>query len=190
MVTDATIVQPERAPDIAMQRSKDHASDDRAATPALRLEEFLPYRLNVLAALASEALSRIYRERHGISVPEWRVLATLGQYGRLTARDIGAHSHMHKTKVSRAVADLEARRLVIRTVSREDRREAHLSLTAKGRRVYCDLVPEALAFGRVLEEGLSAGERRALDKAITTLTRRAADLHTGGNSGNREVEGT
>lgn len=162
-----------------MQRSKDHDPDD-GAIPALRLEAFLPYRLNVLAALASEALSRIYRERHRISIPEWRVLATLGQFGRLTARDIGTHSHMHKTKVSRAVADLEARRLVSRTASREDRREAHLSLTAKGRAIYRDLVPEALAFGRALEEGLSAAECRALDKAITALTRRAAQLHGAG----------
>lgn len=173
-----------------MQRSKHLEAEDSATMPGLRLETFLPYRLNVLAALASEALSRVYRERHGISIPEWRVLATLGQFGRLTARDIGTHSHMHKTKVSRAVADLEARRFVARAASREDRREAHLSLTAKGRRVYRDLVPDALAFGRALEEGLSAGERRALDKVIATLTRRAADLHAGGNSGNREDDGT
>lgn len=186
MVTHATIVRSDRAPDIAMQRSKEHPSDHVAASPSLRLETFLPYRLNVLAALASEALSRIYRDRHGIAVPEWRVLATLGQYGRLTARDIGAHSHMHKTKVSRAVADLEARRLLTRTASRDDRREAHLSLTAKGVRVYRDLVPDALAFARALEESLSAAERRALDKAITALTSRAAALHAGTPDADRE----
>lgn len=175
-----------------MQRSKDHAADDVVAAdvvvgPALRLEAFLPYRLNVLAALASEALSRVYRDRHGISIPEWRVLATLGQLGRLTARDIGAHSRMHKTKVSRAVADLEARRLVLRTASRVDRREANLSLTAKGLAIYRDLVPEALAFGRALEAGLSGAERRALDKVITALTLRAAQLHAGGQLAQRPV---
>lgn len=173
-----------------MQRRTDRDLDDVAAVPSLRLEAFLPYRLNVLAALASEALSRIYRDRHGISIPEWRVLATLGQYGRLTARDIGAHSRMHKTKVSRAVADLEARRLLTRTASRDDRREAYLSLSAKGLRVYRDLVPDALAFARALEEALSATERRTLDKAITALTRRAADLHAGGREPEREDDGT
>src|SRR6185503_18249204 len=70
----------------------------------LKLEQFLPYRLNVVASLVSQALSRIYAERYGIGVPEWRVLVTLGQYGMMTGKTIGGYSHMHKTKVSRAVA--------------------------------------------------------------------------------------
>ena len=78
---------------------------------ALKLEEFLPYRLNVCASLVSHALSRIYADRYRIGVPEWRVLVTLGQFGAMTAKAIGAHSHMHKTKVSRAVALLERRKL-------------------------------------------------------------------------------
>ena len=47
----------------------------------------------------------------------------------MTAKAIGAHTHMHKTKVSRAVALLEKRRLVARRANREDMREAFLSLT-------------------------------------------------------------
>src|SRR5213593_3192311 len=90
----------------------------------LKLEEFLLYRLNVVASLASQALSRIYAERYGIGVPEWRVLVTLGQYGAMTGKQIGAHSHMHKTKVSRAVTQLEKRKLLIRRANRADLREA------------------------------------------------------------------
>src|SRR5215216_1296910 len=102
----------------------------------LKLEEFLPYRLNVAAALASQALSRIYSERYGIGIPEWRVLVTLGQYGSMTGKAVGAHSHMHKTKVSRAVALLEKRKYVARRSNREDMREAFLSLTPAGRDIY------------------------------------------------------
>ena len=36
----------------------------------LKLEQFLPYRLNVLASVVSLALSRIYAERYNIGVPE------------------------------------------------------------------------------------------------------------------------
>src|SRR5208337_1203782 len=86
--------------------------------PPLKLEEFLPYRLNVLASLVSQALSRIYAKRYGIGVPEWRLLVTLGQYGVMTGKAVGAHSHMHKTKVSRAVALLEGRKLVVRRANR------------------------------------------------------------------------
>jgi hypothetical protein len=52
----------------------------------LKLEEFLPYRLNVCASLISHALSRIYAERYKIGNPEWRVLVTLGQFGTMTAK--------------------------------------------------------------------------------------------------------
>jgi hypothetical protein len=96
----------------------------QAGQVALKLEEFLPYRLNVCASLVAQALSRIYTERHKIGVPEWRVLVTLGQYGMMTAKAIGNHSHMHKTKVSRAVALLERRKLVARRAKRADLREA------------------------------------------------------------------
>ena len=71
--------------------------------PLLRLEEFLPHRLNVLSSLVSQALTRVYG-RYGIGIPEWRVLVTLGENGVLTGKVVGAQTHMHKTKVSRAVA--------------------------------------------------------------------------------------
>ena len=55
---------------------------------ALKLDEFLPYRLNVCASVVSHA----YAERYKIGVPEWRVLVTLGQFGAMTAKAIGTHS--------------------------------------------------------------------------------------------------
>jgi DNA-binding MarR family transcriptional regulator len=143
---------------------------------ALRLEEFLPYRLNVCASLVSAALSRIYAERYKIGVPEWRVLVTLGQFGMMTAKAIGSHSQMHKTKVSRAVAMLERRRLVTRRTNRADLREAFLSLTPAGRDIYGELAPIALDFARQLLETVDPADRAALDRAVKKLTERAAQL--------------
>ena len=142
--------------------------------PALKLEEFLPYRLNVCASLVSQALSRIYAERYKIGVPEWRVLVTLGQFGMMTAKAIGIHSHMHKTKVSRAVALLERRKLVTRRANRADLREAFLSLTPAGRDIYGELAPIALDFARQLMETVDAADRAALDRALKKLTERSA----------------
>ena len=69
----------------------------------LELESFLPYRLNRLAESVSREFSKIYRDCFGLTRPEWRTLATLGEFGTITATAIGEHSSMHKTKVSRAV---------------------------------------------------------------------------------------
>lgn len=142
----------------------------------LRLEDFLPYRLNVVANLVSQALSRVYAERYGIGVPEWRVLVTLGQYEAMTGKQIGAHSHMHKTKVSRAVALLEKRKLLGRQINRADMREAFLSLTPAGRAVYQDLAPVALDFAKRLSEVIDPDDRTAFDRALKKLTERSAIL--------------
>jgi DNA-binding MarR family transcriptional regulator len=142
----------------------------------LKLEQFLPYRLNVLASLVSQALSRIYAERYGIGVPEWRVLVTLGQYGVMTAKAIGGHSHMHKTKVSRAVALLERRKLLARRTNREDMRESFLSLTPAGRAMYEELAPIAEAFARRFIEAVDEPDRSVFERVVQQLTENAARL--------------
>jgi DNA-binding MarR family transcriptional regulator len=83
---------------------------------------------------------------------------------------------MHKTKVSRAVALLERRKLVTRRANKADLREAFLSLTPAGRDIYTELAPTALDFARKLLETVDAGDRAALDRAITKLTERSAQL--------------
>ena len=71
----------------------------------------------------------------------------------MSAKEIGRHSAMHKTKVSRAVRALEERRWLRRRPSAEDRREEILTLTAQGEKAYRQIVPKALAFERhILDE--------------------------------------
>src|ERR1700675_4097543 len=115
-----------------------HAASAPGDAALLKLEDFLPHRLNVLSSLVSQALTRVYGQ-HGIGIPEWRVLVTLGQFGVMTGKAIGARTHMHKTKVSRAVAQLERRKYLPRRANRDDLREAFLSLTPTGRAVYQEL---------------------------------------------------
>jgi DNA-binding MarR family transcriptional regulator len=159
----------------------------QAAVATLKLEDFLPYRLNVVASLTSQALSRVYGERYGIGVPEWRVLVTLGQFGTMTGKAIGAHSHMHKTKVSRAVAVLEKRKLLARRTNREDLRESFLSLTAAGSAIYHDLAPVALDFARRLADAIEPADRMAFERAVDRLTERAATLAAEASKSKREV---
>lgn len=165
---------------MAVQRAME--SDNREPSPAaaeqapLKLEQFLPYRLNVVASLVSQALSRVYARRYRIGVPEWRVLVTLGQYGVMTGKAIGAHTHMHKTKVSRAVALLEKRKLVARRANRADMRESFLSLTGSGRAIYEELAPHALDFAERLTDILTPSDREAFNRALQQIIDRSAQL--------------
>jgi DNA-binding MarR family transcriptional regulator len=119
----------------------------------LQLEQFLPYRLNRIASAVSLDFRSVYGPHHDLTIPEWRVLATLGQFEEISAKAIGQHSSMHKTKVSRAVRALEERRWLRRRESEEDRREEILTLTPLGQKIYRDIVPKAVAFERrILDE--------------------------------------
>lgn len=135
----------------------------------LELENFLPYRLNRLADAVSREFSAIYRKRHGLTRPEWRLVATLGQFGTMTATEIGHHSAMHKTKVSRAVASLETRRWVTREQSADDRRVEHLTLTHSGRAVYLDMVPIAREFEQRLWQDIDPARRAEFESGLERL---------------------
>ena len=140
-----------------------------SARALLRLPQFVPFRLNRLAGAVSEHLAAIYRGRFGLEVPEWRVMATVGQERGCTAQFIAASTRMHKTRVSRAIAQLRDRGLLERAASSTDRRELQLRLSAAGRRMYAQLVPLALAREEELLGALSAGERRAFLGALERL---------------------
>ena len=141
----------------------------REGPPILDLETFLPYRLNRLAEDVSREFWKLYGERHGLTRPEWRALVTLGQFGTATATAIGAHSAMHKTKVSRAVAGLEKRRWLERRTDAVDRRVEHLALTAAGGAAYRELVPVARAFEAALLDRLDEERRASLLRDIAAL---------------------
>lgn len=139
------------------------------ASDALELENFLPYRLNRLADAFSRDFSRIYKDRFGLTRPEWRLLATLGQYGTMTATAVGQHSSMHKTKVSRAVTELERRRWLSRAENPLDRRIDNLTLTRAGMEAYRDLVPLAHGYEESLLASLSTADRKRLLDGLAIL---------------------
>jgi DNA-binding MarR family transcriptional regulator len=150
-------------------------ADAPAQAPLLKLEDFLPHRLNVLSSLVSQALTQVYGS-FSIGIPEWRVLVILGENGVMTGKAIGAQTHMHKTKVSRAVAQLEERKFIARRANRADLRESFLTLTPAGRSVYEELAPRALDFMNQLSAVVDPADRPAFDRAMGELTRRSAEL--------------
>lgn len=135
----------------------------------LELETFLPYRLYHLADEVSREFSRIYKDRFGLTRPEWRTLAGLGQHGTMTATALGEQSAMHKTKVSRAVAELERRRWLVRRTDEKDRRVEHLTLTKAGFAAYREMVPLAKAFEQNLLGRMKDGEGKRLLEDLLAL---------------------
>jgi DNA-binding MarR family transcriptional regulator len=140
------------------------------AEPAtLELERFLPYRLSVLSNTISQAIAREYAERFDLSVTEWRVIAVLGRSSGLSAVEVAERTAMDKVAVSRAVNRLIDVGRLRREVHGRDRRRSVLALTAKGRKVYDQVAPRALAYERRLVKLLDPDEQRMLDRILAKL---------------------
>ena len=127
----------------------------------LDLFKFVPFRLNRLAAEVSDALAVEYRQRHGLDIPGWRVLATLGfRKEACSAQYIAECTRTHKSTISRAVTALMQAQIVERVENANDRREFRLRLTRKGRALYEELFPRLLRREQEILSCLSAQERR------------------------------
>ena len=136
-----------------------------------RLEDFLPYRLSVAANRISRVFARRYSGHFGLSIPEWRVLATIGRFGTLSPSAVGEWTAMDKVKVSRAAASLVARGLLRQLPDPNDGRGRLLRLTRKGASVHKGVVPLARELEASLAQGMGRSEWAALNRALVRLNR-------------------
>lgn len=151
-----------------------------AGADTFALERFVPYRLSVLTNILSRAIGRIYGQRFGLTIPEWRVMAVLGRFAPLSANEVCERTQMDKVRVSRAVARLRNAKLVEHAVDGADRRRSALRLSAAGRKIHAAIVPLAKAKEAEFLAGLPEADRQALDRLITRLTDRARVLDRDG----------
>lgn len=122
--------------------------------------DFFPFVLNRLAERMCLHVGATYLKKHGLTIPEWRVLANLAVASRMSARDIGVRANMEKSKVSRAIKSLSERKLLAQHVAADDRRSKNLKLTAKGKRLYEAVLPELLDWEANMLEGMSASRKK------------------------------
>ena len=132
------------------------------------LDEFLPYRISVLASRLSRNLEAKYYALFGISVPEWRIVAHLSQVDSASMREIKERVDLHKSRVSRAARKLEAAGYICRTMNGADRRMVDLSLTAKGLDMMNELLPTISQFQAELNDQLG-DDNRAFRSGLSKL---------------------
>lgn len=155
----------------------DAAAADTAETNAtLDLGHWLPARCSVIANRVSACLESMYGERFGLSVPGWRIMANLGRYAPLSAKEVTERTAMNHVQVTRAVDQMEAVGLVSRKADPADRRRVELRLTRKGAAAYAEIVPLARAIEEALLTGLTGPERAMLDKLSARVEARAEEV--------------
>lgn len=146
------------------------------AIPKLTLADFLPYQLSITTNAVSDLIARSYQGRFGLKIPEWRVMAVLGERASVTQRDLVLATAMDKVTVNRASKALVERGLLGRAPNETDGRSHHLALTQLGRELYDQIVPLALSVEVELEKVLTAEEAQILSGMLERLRTKAANI--------------
>ena len=144
--------------------------------PTVPLSSFLPYQLSLTSNAVSGRIAQEYRSRFGLSVPEWRVMAVLGDAGPLTQRDLTQRTLMDKVAVNRACKVLEDRDLASRRPNEQDGRSHLLSLTEEGEKVHSQIMPLAKEMERRMFGCFDASEEAAFRDLLARVQSQVNDL--------------
>jgi DNA-binding MarR family transcriptional regulator len=130
--------------------------------------------LSVAANAVSRLIARAYEDQFKLTVPQWRLMAVLGNEGAKTQQSLCSLTVMDKVTVMRAAQGLLKRRLVSRTPSTKDRRSHTLELSASGRVLYDKVVPLALKYEAQLVKDMAGADVKRLDMLLRRIELAAA----------------
>ena len=146
------------------------------ASEPIDLQDYFPVFLGTIANRWTATSSRIYLERFGIGIGEWRVLASIQALGASSSQEIVGLISMDAAAVSRSVTKLDCQGLVEQVPGRFVGRTKPYRLTDKGRELYAALREVALARENELLGALSAAERQTLIQLMRKVMSRIEDL--------------
>jgi DNA-binding MarR family transcriptional regulator len=149
----------------------------RAKDPSLHvLESLITYRLTRIADTLVRAASQVYRARHGVTLTELRLLATIGRHQPLAVNEASRLTGIDKAWVSRSLEALVKRKLVTRQPHPSDSRIVLLSLTPRGKAKVHRIVPLAVVRNERLLGALSKKKRAAFEEILDQLQVRVEEL--------------
>lgn len=149
----------------------------RSNNPSLHiLESLITYRLTRIADTLVRAASQVYRAQHGVTLTELRLLATIGRHQPLAVNEASRLTGIDKAWVSRSLAALVKRKLVIRQPHPSDSRIVLLSLTHMGNTKVQRIVPLAVARNERLLAALSEGKRAKFNEILDQLQVQVEEL--------------
>lgn len=138
--------------------------------------DYLPLRLMLVAKLIDQNVAELLKARFPITTAEWRVVAQLRVMKSASVRQMARQICVDPAEVSRSVASLEQRGLVVRRTNPSDRRSPQFSLTRTGARQCAKFHPYWRRFQRSLVRRLDGAERDVTEHALAAIARAALDL--------------
>ena len=145
------------------------------ARDVVRLDQFWPYQVTVLADRIARRTTRIVKQR-GLNLSQWRVLAAIAEGPGRTSAEVVSMTPMDKGIVSRATKALLALGSIRREASQLDGRLSHLHLTDAGMQLYRELIDEVQAVTELEAAGLSPARQQELNTDLKSLIALLPDL--------------
>ena len=145
------------------------------AAPTIR--DLLSYRLHQVANLLSRGAEMRYRREFGVSLWEWRTVALLGGAAEAQSlNELARAAGMDKSQMSRVVAGLTRKKIVVRETDANDGRGIRLFLTLSGKSLYQKLIRAAAERNDAFVGCLTAKERESLESIMSKLAHEARSL--------------
>lgn len=138
------------------------------------INDYLLYLLAHASAAASGEF-HAYLAQEGISVAEWRILASLYPSKQLRIGQLAQECLQKQPTLTRIVDRMEADGMVARASSKTSRREVVVSLTDKGIERATKFVAKAKSHETSVLAEYSKSEAEILKEALRVLTRRSAN---------------
>jgi MarR family transcriptional regulator, organic hydroperoxide resistance regulator len=136
----------------------------------------LPFLLNRTGLRTAEVFTARELERHGITLPMYRVLATLTQNDDQRLGDLASLADMEVSTLSRLIGSMQSRRLVTRRRSGKDARAVRIRISDHGRSLTQKLVAAATSYEAALTRNLGPRQVQELKRTLAQIDETMADL--------------
>jgi DNA-binding MarR family transcriptional regulator len=142
---------------------------DADGGPLLDLDRYVPAFITFIANKLSNSATVFYQRNFGVNVTEWRIMSLLAIEPGIPASRICYVIGFDKAPVSRNLAMLQKRGLVVIRTAPNDGRTHAISLTARGRVVHDKVYAAAIERERRLLSCLKKEEREVLIDMLRRL---------------------
>jgi DNA-binding MarR family transcriptional regulator len=152
-----------------------------ARQPRVLLEDRLSYRCLYIATRITRHLAPTWQAEYGLSVTNWRVMAVIGRFEPISAKEVAARTSTEAFFVTRAIDRLVEQGYAERGVDPDDRRKLSLSLTKLGHTVHREIEAMINDVEAELLAGLDSQQKKQILEALSVLQSRVQELGNGQN---------
>jgi DNA-binding MarR family transcriptional regulator len=144
------------------------------------LKNALPFLLTRAGNRTAELFETRELGRHDVTLPMYRVLATLARHDDQRLGDLAELADMEVSTLSRLIGSMQTRRLVSRRRSGKDARAVRIRVTDQGRNLAQKLITAATTYETTMTKGLVPRQVQELKRVLAQIEETIATLKTDG----------